>query len=98
MNKFVICSIFALCTISTSIFATDEANGKTWNKSSNSSKLEEMRRVLGNIESRGCKVTYSANYYVRQLDDFYSTTATLGIELSKAIGLIATGAGEDWDC
>jgi hypothetical protein len=95
MKKYVRHSICILCIISTSIFA---ANGTTWNKSSSSSKLEEMQRILGNIESKGCKVTYSASYYVRQLDDFYSTTATIGIELSKAIGLIATGAGEDWDC
>lgn len=95
MKKFITHSAFILCLLSGSAFAV---NGNDWNAASNSSKQEEMRRILGNIESKGCKVTYSPSYYVRQLDDFYSTPATRNIELPKALGLIATGAGEAWDC
>jgi hypothetical protein len=85
----------ALCFITNLAFAV---NGNDWSAASSSSKHEEMQRILKNIESKGCKVIYSPSYYVRQLDDFYSTPATRNIELPKAVGLIATGAGEDWDC
>ena len=98
MKKIVIHCIFILCIVSSPLYAASEDNGETWRKATSSSKLEEIQRILGNIEHNGCKVMYSASYYVRQLDDFYSTAATRGIELSEAIGLIATGAGEVWDC
>jgi hypothetical protein len=85
----------ALCLITNIAFAVD---GNDWNAATSSSKHEEMQRILGNIKSKGCKVIHSPSYFVQQLDDFYLKSETRNTELPDAVGLIATGAGEHWDC
>lgn len=73
-------------------------NGNDWNAAPQSARLQEMKRILGNIEAKGCRVKNSPEYFVRQINDFYQERSTRNIELHRALGLIATGAGEDWKC
>lgn len=87
--------LLATALVSISAFAAD---GNDWRRSTPESRLQEMHRVLGNIEANGCTVRHAPEYYVRQLDDFYAESATRKIQLPQALGLIASAAGEDWDC
>jgi len=75
-----------------------EPDGHLWVKQTEATKAEEIRRILNNIKSRGCYVKLSADYYVPQINDFYVEPSTRNIPYAKALGLIATGAGEDWNC
>ena len=74
------------------------ADGNDWRAWTASAKLSEISRVLGNIRSNGCRVKNSPEYFVRQLNDFYQGGATRSIELPQALALVASGAGERWDC
>jgi hypothetical protein len=97
MHMLGIRALILLVTLlaSFSAFAVD---GNDWRAASGGDRLTEMRRVLGNIKSRGCTVRQSPEYFVRQINDFYNEPGTRGIPLPKALGLIATGAGENWKC
>jgi hypothetical protein len=57
-----------------------------------------MERVLGNIRRSGCTVKRTPDYFVKQLNDFYREPSTRSIALPQALGLVATAAGEKWDC
>ena len=81
--------------LSLSAFAAD---GNDWRRSTPDSKLKEIQRILGNIQAKGCAVRRSPEYFVRQLNDFFESSATRGMEISQALALVATGAGEDWKC
>jgi len=76
-------------------FALD---GSDWNSAPQSIKLAEIQRVLGNVKRRGCTVRFSPQYYVKQLDDFYSDPAGQNVSFPNALGLIAMAAGEEWNC
>jgi hypothetical protein len=73
-------------------------NGSDWSAASSTDRLTEVRRILNNIKSRGCTVKNSPEYFVRQINDFYRDPTTRKMELPKALALIATGVGEDWNC
>lgn len=81
--------------LSLSAFATD---GNDWRRSTPDSKLKEIQRILGNIQAKGCTVRRSPEYYVRQLNDLFESSAARSMEVSQALALVATGAGEDWKC
>ena len=95
MKKNRILAIVAFLLFSSAALAAD---GNDWKAASAANKLKEMTRVIGNIKNNGCVVKFPPEYYVRQLNDFYATSATVRIKLPEAVGLIATGAGENWDC
>ena len=95
MKKNRILAIVAFLLFSSAALAVD---GNDWNAAPTANKLKEMTRILGYIKSNGCVVKFPPEYYVRQLNDFYTTSATVRIKLPDAVGLIATGVGENWDC
>lgn len=72
------------------------ADGNDWRSMSNSVKEAQISRVLSNIRARGHSVKLPPSYYVRQLDDFYSSPSSRDIEIPQALALIATAAGEKW--
>jgi hypothetical protein len=84
-----------LLAFSSNTFAV---NGSDWNAASSTDRLKEVRRILNNIKSRGCTVKNSPEYFVRQINDFYREPKTRTMQLPKALALIATGVGEDWNC
>lgn len=80
------------------ISAASSETGNEWVKKSPTDKLETMSNVISRMRAKGCSVNFDANYYVRQLNDFFATSETRSVEVNKAFGLIATGAGEDFAC
>ncbi|MGO4479766.1 hypothetical protein AB4Z32_26355 [Massilia sp. 2TAF26] len=86
-----------VATVSDSHVAAYET-GNEWVKKSAVVKLETMSNVISRMRAKGCSVNFDANYYVRQLNDFFATSETRSVEVSKAFGLIATGAGENFAC
>ena len=95
MTRQALSVLLGSLLLSLSAFATD---GNDWRRATADSRLQEVQRILGNIRAKGCTVRRSPEYYVRQLNDFFQSSATRSMELAQALALIATGAGEDWKC
>ncbi|MGK2901149.1 MAG: hypothetical protein ACSLE9_21080 [Burkholderiaceae bacterium] len=72
--------------------------GREWRNATSASRHAEVSRILANMASRGCRIKLSTDYYVRQLNDLYATSATDSLTISQALALVATGAGERWEC
>lgn len=69
-------------------------NGRQeWLGATPESRRSEVARIL-----RNCETKFSTDYYVRQLDDFYSAPSTAGVRLYEALALIGAGVGDEWKC
>ncbi|GAA5012955.1 hypothetical protein GCM10025794_01140 [Massilia kyonggiensis] len=77
---------------------TSTESGNDWVRKSTEDKLGIMSRVISGMKTKGCTVNFDAQYYVRQLNDFFAPREMRSVKVSDAFGLIATGAGENFAC
>ena len=96
MKSFVTSALFVTAILFSS--AAIAVSGNDWRAASSKNRLLEVTRILENIKNKGCTVKRSPEYFVRQLNDVYAESSVRSMELPKALALIATGAGENWDC
>lgn len=93
-RHILVCLFLALSTINAFAMGGDE-----WMKASPSVKLERIARTLENIRSKGCIVRHSPEFFVDQIDRFYKAGKEARVlTVSQVLGLLATNAGEVWDC
>lgn len=79
-------------------FTANADTGNDWMAKSESAKLAKMSSVISNMKGKGCTIRFDAKYYVRQINAFFARRENRGMQVHEAFGLIATGAGEDFDC